>query len=476
MPATRRLLALLVAVVLACGAGRALLSSARILRSPWSADYGEGCTLAMAQLLAQRGNYFPSLHDYPYLVSNYPPVFVGLVALGESAFGPSLLVSRLLSFLSTLGLLAVLFPLLRRLCGDKWVALALTLLFLAPWFVTTWAALGRVDMLALLLSTAGLAVVERRGTGPRAWLALPLFWLAIFTKQTALTAPVAVLLDRLLARDRRLPRVFLAWALPLVLGFGALVVATRGGAWRHLVVYNAAAGYEWDRMAGSYAHLALIAGPLLLVVGVALVVAPGATLAGAGRLFLIHLLLKLLGFATIAKQGAAQNYFIEPWVALLPAAAVALRALGERLPRSVAWRPALLLVAAAVPTFAYPSLDRLPRALRRPERATEFARLDELVRKARGPVLSENLSVLVLNRRPVLVEPFGVLLLVKTGLLRPDRIVRDCEAEAFALVVTEHRLEQIPGLGECLERRYQPVADLGRYEALEPRPRRAPGG
>jgi hypothetical protein len=96
------------------------------------------------------------------------------------------------------------------------------------------------------------------------------------------------------------------------------------------------------------------------------------------------------------------------------------------------------------------------------------------VREARGPILSENLSVLVVNRRRVLVEPFGVLLLVKKGLLRPDVIVQDCEAERFALVVTETRLTEIPGLGECLDRRYQPVADLGRYQALEPRP--APPG
>jgi hypothetical protein len=29
---------------------------------------------------------------------------------------------------------------------------------------------------------------------------------------------------------------------------------------------------------------------------------------------------------------------------------------------------------------------------------------------------------------------------------------------------------EIPGFGECLERRYVPVADLGPYQALRPRP------
>lgn len=475
MAAARRLTVFLLAVVLAHGVWQALVSSAYMLHSPWSRDYGEGCVLAMAQLLGERGNYFPSLHDYPFIVSNYPPVFVGLVALGQAVFGPSLLLPRLLSFLATLGLLAVLFPLLRRLAGDRWTALALTLLFLAPWFVSTWAALARVDMLALLLSIAALAVVERRGTTIRAWPALPLCWVAFFTKQTTLTVPLAILLDMLVARDRRLPRVLAAWGVPLGLLFGALVLGTHGEAWRHLVPYTAAAGYEWGRMAGSYAHLAIIAGPLLLLVVAALVVAPGATLAGSGRLFLINLLLKLLAFASIAKEGAAQNYFIEPWLAAVLAAAVALRALAGRFSGFAAWRPATLLAAAAVAHFAYPSLDRLPRALRHPERAWEFVELTRLVRGASGPILSENLSVLVVNRRPVLVEPFGVLLLVKKGILRPDMILRDCEAGHFALVVTETRLPEIPGFGECLERHYEPVADLGPYQALEPRPA-LPGG
>jgi hypothetical protein len=470
----RRLAAFLLAVVLAHGVWQALVSFVQILRSPWSPDYGEGCVLAMAQLLAERGNYFPTLQGYPFMVSNYPPVFVGLVGLGQVVLGPSLFFPRFLSFLATLGLLAVLYPLLRRLARDRWVALALTLLFLMPWFVSTWAALGRVDMLALLLSTAGLAVVERNGITRRAWPALPLLWLACFTKQTALTVPLAVLLDRLLARDRTLPRAVAAWAIPFGLLFGGLVVATHGEAWRHLVPYTAAAGYEWDRMAGSYAHLAIVAGPLFLLVAAALVMTPGAMLAGAGRLFVINLLLKLVTFSSIAKEGAAQNYFIEPWLAALLAAAVALRALASRLPGLAAWRPLVLLAAAATANLAYPSLDRLPRALRHPERAWEFHDLTRLVREARGPVLSENLSVLVVNHRPVLVEPFGVLLLVKQGILRPDLVVADCEAVRFALVVTETRLTEIPGLGECLERRYAPVADLGPYEALEPRPPSSP--
>jgi 4-amino-4-deoxy-L-arabinose transferase-like glycosyltransferase len=468
----RRPVALLLGLVLAHAASSFARDAFLILRSPWSRDYGEGCVLAMAQLLAERGNYFVALRDYPFLVSNYPPVFIGLTALAHIAFGPSLLAPRLLSLLATLALLAVLFSLLRRLAGGRWAAAALTVLFVAPWFVGTWAALGRVDMLALLFSIGGLAVVERHGVTRRAWPALPLFWLAFLTKQNALLAPGAVAGALLLERDRRAGRALVAFAVPLGLVFSLLVLATHGAAWRHMVPYTLAADYEWDRMAESYLELAVIAGPLLVLVAAALVAAPRPLRAGSGLVFLLYFLLNLAGLATIAKSGAAQNYYLEPWLATVLLAAVALRALEERFAAIRTWWPAIALAAAVAADFAYPSLHRLPQALRRPENAAEFVTLTRLVRETPGPILSENLSLLVVNRRPVLLEPYGILMITRRGLFRPDVVVRDCEAGRFALVVTEHRMWEIPGLGECLERRYEPMADLGPYQAFHPRPPR----
>ncbi|HVO10598.1 MAG TPA: glycosyltransferase family 39 protein [Vicinamibacteria bacterium] len=438
-------------------------------RSPWSRDYGEGCVLGMAQLLAERGSYFPRLHDYPYLVANYPPVFVAAVAAGQKAFGPSLAFPRLLGLLATIGILVVLFLLLRRLLRDAATALALAAVFAVPWFVTTWAALGRVDTTAILFSLAGLAVVLRHGPTARAWPALLLFWLAFFTKQNAVLAPAALAVDLLLARDRRLGRAALAYALPLAALFGLLVLATQGEAWRHLVPYTAAAIYEPGRMGLAYLHLGVIASPLLVAILAALVAVPGAFALGAGRVLLVYFLLNLANLATIAKAGAAQNYFLEPWAATLLLAGFALRALADRRPRVWRWRWAALLLAGAVARHAYPSLDRLPQALRAPEKAREFPALVRLIRETPGDVLSENLSLLVVNDRPVLLEPFGVFLIAREGLLSTDRLTADCQRGRFPLVIVEHRMWEIPGFGDCLASRYQPAGDYGPYKALRPR-------
>jgi hypothetical protein len=80
----------------------------------------------------------------------------------------------------------------------------------------------------------------------------------------------------------------------------------------------------------------------------------------------------------------------------------------------------------------------------------------------------------VRKSKPVLVEPFGMLLLSRKGLWRPDRLVADCEAGRFALIVYEDRLRDIPGVDACLDERYEAVAHLGPYDLFRPRPGTAP--
>ena len=69
---------------------------------------------------------------------------------------------------------------------------ALLPLSLGP--VESWSVLMRVDMLALCLSILGVALVVQSVQRP-AWLALamPIFVLALFTKQSAVAAPAAAL-------------------------------------------------------------------------------------------------------------------------------------------------------------------------------------------------------------------------------------------------------------------------------------------
>jgi 4-amino-4-deoxy-L-arabinose transferase-like glycosyltransferase len=463
------LVRVLTAALLGYDLWRFLDTARAYLGSPYSRDYGEGCVLAMVQLLAERGSYFPHMRDYPFVHGNYPPVFIALNWPFYAFFGPSLLAPRALSLIATGGLMAVLFLLLLRLSRDRVASAFLAGAFLAPWFVETWAALGRVDMLACFFSVLGLRLWERDREQPSPYRALAFFWLAFFTKQNALLAPAAVLAHLLLEDRRAFRRALLAFALPLLALFGALVLVTGAEAWRHLVTYTAAAEYEWPRMLESYREFLLVTWPAQALIVAALAFATRGVLAGTGRVFVLYWLLNLVGLATIAKAGAAQNYFIEPWLATLLLTGVALRELAARFPATACLPSACVLVVVLVASLVRGEARRLPQAIRSPDRARDFIALTQAIRETDGPILSENLSILVVNRRPVLVEPFGLLQLSRRGYLQPDRVVRDCERGFFSLVVTEHRLGEVAGLGECLDRRYYAWKDLGPYQVLRPR-------
>ncbi len=445
------------------------------LRSPFSPDYGEGQILALIQRMQLDGTFFGDLQRYPMVLSNYPPVFMLLNVPGYELFGPTLLQPRLVSLLAALALAGLLFALLRRRTGEAWMAGAFALIFFAPWFVQTWAATARIDLPAQLLSVAGLYAFDRLWDhgGVRRYVPFLLFGLAFYTRQTTLVAAAAVLGAMLLdpMRRRDFPRALAAFAGPVLAVLIAMTVATRGQAWLHLFPYAAAADYDLAHMARSYGHFLLLSSPLLLLVVAGLLRQPRALLRGPNLPFALFWALSLAALSTIAKEGAGQNYFIEPFVATLLFAAIALGVLVEAgdVGRRV-WPAAVLVAAAAAGLVDYDS-KRLHQAIRAPQRARAFIELDALVKATEGPILSENLSVVVTNRRRAWVEPWGMMLLVKKGLWDPGVLVGDCQRQMFQLVVTEWRLAEIPGIPECLEEAYHPVANLGPYQAFRPRPR-----
>ena len=112
--------------------------------------------------------------------------------------------------------------------------------------VLIWATRFRADMLMMACTALGLLAVAAgthrrdpaRPLHPLTWLAIPLFALAIFTKQTALWGPLAAGLFLLVRR----PRSAIIWGLVLLLAvgipFALLDLATDHGFYLKMVVYH----------------------------------------------------------------------------------------------------------------------------------------------------------------------------------------------------------------------------------------------
>jgi len=142
----------------------------------YSLDYGEAPLVDQAMRLASGQNiYRADISTPPYTISNYPPLYVALVAASVRFFGPSqsFFVGRIISILSAWASSILLMLIVYAPTRDRFAALSAGLIFLAFPFVVYWSPLLRIDMLALALSLAGLYLLAEASAEGEASFASP---------------------------------------------------------------------------------------------------------------------------------------------------------------------------------------------------------------------------------------------------------------------------------------------------------------
>jgi hypothetical protein len=478
------------------GAAIALLTwhFARYLQDAWAAvrypfelDYGEGIVWQQA-LLIPGARMYGDITRYPFIVFHYPPLYHLTVRAAIGLGGDGLLAGRTISLLSTLatGALAaalthdIVRPHVSRGIALTAAAVAGLVLFLY-WPVAIWSPLMRVDMLATALSFLGIWLAGRAFRRP-GWLYLAVlsFVLAVYTKQTCIAAPGAVLLVGL-GVDRR--HTLKAYGCGLLIGLAALAVltwASDGGFLRHILVYNLnryslrAAGAlvleEWPQslflilaLGGLAAGWKAPARPPGSPPAESLLqrVRLDAT-ARSMAVLTLYLLISTVMITTLGKSGAKLNYLIE-WMCLwsvltgiLVAATLArvVSATGrwaappghdKRVALALLLPAALMVAIRLMPTPRY-DVDRKPGHVRQLE--TLVAEISD----ARGPVLSDDMVLLLRAGKGVPWEPAIFAELASTGRWDEHLITSMIADRAFAFILTRGQ----PGT-ELYDARYTPA-------------------
>ena len=344
------------------------------LRYPYQLDAEEGYVLWQAVRLASGERLYKTIHTPPYLVENYPPLYPALWALFVRPDAPSLAAGRWISALSALAVALGVgaFILLRdvregtvspgsggaavqgteaaapregeappadtdrgnRLEFYAFSALRISqalvigwccpILFLTSYEMLRWVAYTRVDFLSIALTVGGLTVFGLWGQREKSrWgraAAIVLFALALLAKQTVLAAPAACFLW-LLIRERRGALWFALWmGLAALLPVGLLTALTGGQYWLHTVTYNQNVMHWNELWQWWLPHLWRlyhfpIAGAAVLCVWVLFAAWKRGT-SRALELVAIYFVLNALSTASVAKSGSAENYLLEPQVAL----------------------------------------------------------------------------------------------------------------------------------------------------------------
>ncbi|WP_324808447.1 hypothetical protein SH584_03000 [Sphingomonas sp. LY29] len=464
-----RIILALALAALVYNAIRMLGGAIEAVRFPGELDYGEGIVWEQMRLMVA-GRAYGAIDGFPAIVFHYPPVYHSVTAIvagltgwdelvaGRSvSLGSTVLISVVAGWIASTAVGASASRRAATLCG----MLAGLAIFCCS-AVVLWAPYMRVDMLSVALSLAGLLTAMKALRQPKLIVLAAFFFVAaVYTKQIALAAPAAVIVTLLLARPR------LAWALVagcLVLGLTVLIamqIATDGGFARHIFLYNVNR-FDPSRMLSILISIVIhIFFTLILLTGLVTLLKERlpryrglnsfaearSTLRSAPADIMLVMLGAYAFFAclmslAISKSGSNVNYFVDGSVALSILVGIVSRpcvevALGERQivgPR--AWENPLLVPALILlQVFFMGSLANAHDQT--PAEVAELRQVQVIVDRAEGPVISDDMVLVMRAGKDVVWEPAIFAELAKVGVWDESDFLRRIDARQFSLFVTQ---------------------------------------
>jgi hypothetical protein len=437
------LVAALAGVLLALQAAYYLLYSYTMVTFPYQLDYGEGPILQIAVRVSRGELMYPTtLAGYPYVIASYMPVYYALSTLAVWATGPSFLGGRLI---------AALGGLVMALCGAQYVwdktrnrfaAFLAAGFVLAVPIIIVWSNLMRVDVPAHALSIAGFVLVERGWRVP----GIGALGLGVLTRRTNVGAIIGSLVG--LLTKHGWPAALMAGialaALIAVLVFAANLWS-EGGMFQQLSWHTRSSlgeAWTWEQV-WLILSVALRQWPVYFALAVA-----GAVMCAARpqhRGVLAYFLVTCGLFLTVGRIGSSFNYLVEPLAVGGMLVGVLWAEVAKLGPK---WRPALMLVAGALAIqLVWTGRDmNYNISLLRPEANPSSSRaVVELIEEAPGPVLCEDVGLILLAGRGIPIEPFEFTQMAAGGVLDPEPVYRDVEEGRFPLIVLRFNPEDIPG-------------------------------
>lgn len=416
-------------------------------------DGEEGFILNQALSIARGESIYQPIDRYPFLVGNYTPIYPALMSVFSGEKGISIPTGRLISVLSVAGILLLLFSVTLALTKNLVLPLLTPLLFLISYDNYEWIAYCRVDYLAIFFSIAGLSTVLISKGRPVGFItSIVMFFLAFYTKQIEVGAPLAVICWFLLRREKNL---VLTYTLSLLIAvgttFSGLMIATRGEVFRHLVIYNANV-FNFRDMALMLLHFwrfnkfLIMVACIFLSLDVLRKIKPrifqSLPLNSEYRLISIYFVIAMLSLIGLAKEGSAPNYFIEPEAAM--ALFVVLKAFEytQLLKQKKSLFAFLLLVFFLCMLGGHSiNLNHWSRALFSPHNPTsvDLAKANKVLRiieEHPGDILSEYPIFNIMSNRAVLFQPFIMSALAKQKKWDPSPLLADIQKGRFALIIT----------------------------------------
>ncbi len=483
---------------------------------PYQIDYGEGVIWQQA-LMILRGEGYSDIAQLPYVVFHYPPVYHLLTALFAEALSLNFLAAgRVVSVVSTLGASAIVGGLVFTAVRSREALLpsltcafagSLTAFLFNP--VATWSTLMRVDTTAIFLSFVGAYFGLRAPERPRLlYLSALFFLLALYTKQTSISAPVATLFVLWLIQPRLAARGLIMALGTGLIGLIAIQLLTDGGFFKHIVLYNIN-NFSIGRFISAikivfFYNAVYIIFVLFFLINLYFLIINGKTnyinnlkinskssIYFRINLFVaIYIILTSLTLVTIGKVGSNFNYFLESMFGWSFAIGLILRqptvTAFNLIAASIEQKPprernglvgpylrfdfpilfaAMLFQALVIPV---PGVRGLVNGLPGSE---QQAQLLTRVRNATKPVISENMVAVLQAGKEVVWESAIFNQLVAFGRWDERPFIRMIESKKFAFIILNGRngdpnfsARYSNSLLRAIEHAYPRIQELAGYD------------
>jgi hypothetical protein len=271
----------------------------------------------------------PSINFVPQL---YTPLYFYVGAAVAKIVGPGLFALRLISFISSLLCLAIIWRIVYNETRNHLIAFVCACLFAATYRATgAWFDLGRVDSFFLALLLAGIYLVRFRTSWQAYALAGVFFALSFLTKQSALFMCAPVVLYCLWVNWRR--ALVLAASLALIAGGSTLLLNVASGGWFLYYVFEVPSRHPWIKpMLLAFWRDDLL-GTFPLAIACIVVYLVAALRPRHPSAFWVAVLLGALAgsFLTRVKEGSDYNVMLPTYAAIIVLFGMALDLFFQRL-------------------------------------------------------------------------------------------------------------------------------------------------
>lgn len=432
-------------------------------------DYGEGSSVILLEIFKEYGHYYLGLSDYPFVHGVYPPFFYFVSSLFSKILLNDLLAMRLVSFLSTLGIVFMVYKVLRKVTDNVFLSLVFALFYLSVWFTQRWSLHGRIDNLAIFLSMiSAYFFLFSDGLKVRSKLFFSALFLAlaVFTRQTEVVVFAAIVLT--LVSEKRKEGLF--YFLCFFLGFCSVFLLyyeflSGGNFLKHVLYYTSVSSYDEKklligarRVLGAFNLLYFV-----IVFGLFLVRKELWKLKKY-RIILFYWVFGSLSLLSYLRVGSSDNYYLHPFLANIFLLGIVCQELYNKKYKLMKHFPLLVCLTLFLNFYLPTSNYELAENLSSPKYHKMQEDLDKFINKTSGSVLLEDASLALRNGKKALIDPFGVYFLEKKGALSLKKIKEDCLKEKYQYVVGySYFFFGIKGLLPCLKKSYQFLGRVGKY-------------